>query len=122
VTAATHATLIRIHILPVIGTLKLRDLKRLHIEAVKEKVVARRSQKSALNVFRRLDAVLKQAVRWQRFPAIPATRCRRRDHAASYLTCLRQKNFRSLLEVADRTPTARLPGWQYSPAHGRASS
>src|SRR5688572_8044580 len=49
VTAATYATLTRTHILPVIGQLKLRDLKPLHIEAVKVKVLAHgRSQKSAL--------------------------------------------------------------------------
>ena len=65
-TAATYETLLRVHVEPVIGHVRLRDLKPLHIEAVKTAVLkGGRSPKSALNVFRLLDAVLDQAVRWQ---------------------------------------------------------
>jgi integrase len=65
-TAATYETLLRVHVEPVLGRLRLRDIKPLHIEAVKTAVVKKgRSQKLALNVHRLLDAVFKQAIRWQ---------------------------------------------------------
>jgi integrase len=82
-TAATYETLLRVHVVPVIGKLKLRDIKPLHIEAVKTTVLkAGRSQKSALNVFRLIDAVFTQAVRWQLIPrnscdAVDAPRAKR---------------------------------------------
>jgi integrase len=65
-TACTYDTLVTVHITPVLGRMKVRDVKPLHIEAVKTAVTKTgRSQKSALNVFRLLDAILAQAVRWQ---------------------------------------------------------
>jgi integrase len=65
-TAMSYEGLLRIHVLPVIGKVRLRDLKPLHIEAVKAGIVANGgSQKLALNAFRVLNALLKQAVRWQ---------------------------------------------------------
>ena len=65
-TACSYEILVRIHVVPIIGNLRLRDLKPLHIEAVKSQVTeGGSSQKLALNVFRVLNALLKQAVRWQ---------------------------------------------------------
>lgn len=65
-TAVSYEGLLRLHVYPVIGNVRLRDLKPLHIEAVKTRVTAGgASQKLALNVFRTLNALLKQGVRWQ---------------------------------------------------------
>ncbi len=65
-TAVSYEALVRLHVLPVIGRVRLRDLKPLHIEGVKDGVSKRgRSQKVALNTFRIVSAMLKQAVRWQ---------------------------------------------------------
>lgn len=65
-TASGYETLLRIHVVPIIGRGRLRDLKPLHIEETKSAVArAGHSQKLALNVYRVLSAMLKQAVRWQ---------------------------------------------------------
>jgi len=65
-TAVGYEVLLRKHVLPVIGGVRLRDLKPLQIEAVKARVRAGGgSQKLALNVFRVVNALLKQGVRWQ---------------------------------------------------------
>ena len=65
-TAVSYAGLLRLHALPYIGGVRLRDLKPLHVEAVKSKVTqGGGSQKLALNVFRVVNALLKQGVRWQ---------------------------------------------------------
>src|SRR5262245_23807683 len=37
-TAATYTTLLRVHVEPVLGRLKLRDVRPLHIEAIKSAV------------------------------------------------------------------------------------
>lgn len=105
VTAATYSTLVKTHIIPVIGHLKLRDLKPLHIEAVKAKVIAAgRSQKSALNVHRLLNAVLKQAVLWQllsRNPADGVQAPRPRRFIPHMPT---PEELHKLINVADQTP------------------
>ncbi len=65
-TTVSYEAVLRLHVLPVVGQVRLRDLKPLHIEAVKADVVkGGGSQKLALNVFRVINAMLKQAVRWQ---------------------------------------------------------
>ena len=103
--AATYETLLRVHVEPVIGRLKLRDLKPLHIEAVKAAVLKKgRSQKLALNVFRLVHAILKQAVQWQlvaRNPAdaVQAPRAKRFTPNTPSPAELEQ-----LLEVAATTP------------------
>ncbi len=111
-TAATYETLLRVHVEPVLGKVRLRDLKPLHIEAVKTAVLkAGQSQKSALNVFRLADAILKQAVKWQlisRNPAdaVQAPRARR---FIPYTPT--PEELERLLTVADATsygPVARL--------------
>jgi integrase len=72
-TSTTYETLLTTHILPVLGRLRLQDLKPLHVEAVKTAVTKRGcSQKSALNVFRVVHAILKRAVRWQLIAVNPA--------------------------------------------------
>jgi integrase len=66
VTFSTYRTLLSVHLLPVLGRMKVRDVRPLHVESVKAAVVNQgRTRKSALNVFRLLDAILSQAVRWQ---------------------------------------------------------
>ena len=40
-TAATYETLLRVHVEPVIGHIRLKDIKPLHIEAVKAAVIKR---------------------------------------------------------------------------------
>jgi integrase len=66
VTVSTYKTLLSVHLLPALGRRKVRDIKPLHVEAVKAAVVNKgRTRKSALNVFRLLDGILSQAVRWQ---------------------------------------------------------
>jgi integrase len=73
-TSLSYEILLRLHVIPVIGNVRLRDLKPLHIEAVKSKVTeSGGSQKLALNVFRVLNAVLKQGVRWQLLAVNPCT-------------------------------------------------
>jgi integrase len=65
-TAVSYDALLRIHVLPVTGACLIRDLKPLHIEAIKAAVTdGGGSQKLALNVYRVVNALLKQAVRWQ---------------------------------------------------------
>ena len=72
-TAATYETLLSNHVIPVIGKLRLQDLRPLHVEAVKLAVTKKgRSQKSALNVYRLVNAILKQGVRWQLLARNPA--------------------------------------------------
>ena len=111
-TATTYETLLRVHVVPVLGKLKLRDIRPLHVEAVKAAVLkAGRSQKSALNVFRLTDAILKQAVRWQlisRNPcdSVDAPRAKRFTPRTPTPDELER-----LLQVADQTtygPVARL--------------
>jgi integrase len=104
-TAATYETLLSVHALPTLGTLRLRDLRPLHIEAVKQAVLkAGCSQKSALNVYRLVSAVLKQAVRWQllaRNPADAVSPPRPRRFVAQAPT---PEALGRLLTVADQTP------------------
>ncbi len=107
--ASTYETLLRVHVQPVLGRLKLRDIKPLHVEAVKTAVVkAGRTQKSALNVFRLTSAVLTQAVKWQlisRNPcdAVQAPRARR---FIPYTPT--PVELEHLLQVADETPYGSL--------------
>jgi integrase len=83
----------------------LKDIKPLHIEAVKTAVTRSGcSQKSALNVFRLIDAVLTQAIKWQllsRNPcdAVNAPRPKRFTPVTPTPAQLEQ-----LLRVADQTP------------------
>jgi len=73
-TAVSYAGLLRLHVQPAIGTAKLSSLKPLHIEAVKAGVIkAGGSTKLGLNVFRVLNAMLAQAVRWQLLSINPCT-------------------------------------------------
>ena len=105
VTQATYSTLIKTHILPVIGQLKLRDVKPLHIEAVKAKVIAAgRSPKSALNVHRLLNAVLKQAVLWQLLSRNPcdSVKAPRPKRFVPHMPTTEE--LQRLLEFADLTP------------------
>ena len=105
VVAETYETLLRVHVEPVLGKLKLRDIKPLHIEAVKSAVLKKgRSSKSALNVFRLVNAILKQAVKWQllaRNPADSVDAPRAKRFVAHPPT---PQELARLLEVADATP------------------
>ncbi len=73
-TATGYEALLRVHVLPIIGGRRLRDLKPLHIEEIKSTVTrSGGSQKLALNVYRVVNAMLKQAVRWQLVSVNPCT-------------------------------------------------
>ena len=104
-TVDTYETLLSVHILPLLGKNKLRDLRPLHIEAVKATVTrAGDSQKSALNVFRVVSMILKQAVRWQLISVNPAdavTPPKPKRYVASPPTI---QQLTALLEAADETP------------------
>jgi integrase len=72
-TVDTYETLLAVHVLPVLSNTRLRDIRPLHVEAVKTGVIkAGRSQKLALNVYRLVAAILRQAVRWQLLSTNPA--------------------------------------------------
>jgi integrase len=104
-TAATYETLLRVHIVPVLGGLKLRDLKPLHMEAVKTAVLkAGDGSKSALNVFRLLTAVLDQAIKWQLIQRNPceAVQAPRAKQFIPHIPNMAQ--LETLLRVADGTP------------------
>jgi len=74
-TPETYDALIKTHIVPCLGKLKLRDVRPLHIEDLKTAVLAKgRSQKSALNVFRIAKAAFKQAVDWDLISRNPCDR------------------------------------------------
>lgn len=104
-TAVSYETLLRLHVLPLIGHVGLCNLRPLHIEAIKAGVTkSRRSPKVALNTFRVLNAMLKQAVRWQLTSqnpcdAIDAPRAKR--YVAQPPT---HEELQRLLAVADETP------------------
>ena len=104
-TASAYETLLNSHILPVLGKLRLQDLKALHVEAVKSAVSKKgRTQKSALNVFRVVNLILKQAVEWQLIArnAADSVEPPRPKKFVPFTPTPEQLN--NILEVADATP------------------
>ncbi|HLF77345.1 MAG TPA: tyrosine-type recombinase/integrase [Dehalococcoidia bacterium] len=104
-TSSTYETLLNVHALPILGASKLQDLKPLHVEAVKTAMTKKGcSQKSALNVFRLVSAILKQGVRWQllyRNPADGVIPPRPRRYVAQAPTLA---ELAKVLATADDTP------------------
>ena len=68
-TIERYSDLMRLHIVPVIGSIQLLKLKPLHLEKVYEEASARGlSAQSVLHLHRVLFTALKQAVGWQLIP------------------------------------------------------
>ncbi|MGH7926394.1 MAG: site-specific integrase [Candidatus Binatia bacterium] len=68
-TIQRYSDLMRLHIVPVIGNIKLLKLKPLHLEKVYEEADARGlAPQSVLHLHRVLFTALKQAVAWQLIP------------------------------------------------------
>ena len=122
-TSSTYETLLNVHVLPVLAKLKLQDLRPLHVEAVKTAVTKKgRSQKLALNVFRLVNAILKQAVKWQLLARNPADAIEP-PRAKKFIPFTpTPEQLTKVLRVADATPygpVARLVLGQRPP--GRAT-
>jgi integrase len=101
----TYESHLRIHILPVLGKLRIQDIRPLDVEAVKHNVVkAGRSQKLALNVFRTTSLILKQAVRWQLLSRNPADAVEPPKARKFVPNTPSPKQLEVILEVADQTP------------------
>lgn len=82
-----YEELIRLHIVPIIGNVKLEKLRPLHLERVYEEVLSKgRSAQTALHVHRLLFNALRRAVAWQLLErnvaeAVTAPRPEKRDIA-----------------------------------------
>ncbi len=104
-TPATYASLIKNHIIPCLGTLKLREVRPLHIEALKLAVLKKGcSQKSALNVFRVANNAFKQAIKWQLITQNPFVSVNAPRPARFTPFIPAPEALGHLLEIADTTP------------------
>ena len=63
-TARRYAELLTLHVLPVVGALKVRELRPGDVQRVIDGVSAKRSSRTALHTFRVLSEVLSEAQRW----------------------------------------------------------
>lgn len=65
-TVERYQELVRVHVAPIVGSIKLEKLQPLHLERVYQEVLAKgRSGQTALHVHRLLFTALRQAVAWQ---------------------------------------------------------
>lgn len=104
-TVDTYETLLATHVLPIIGKTRLRDIRPLHVEAVKAGVIkAGRSQKLALNVYRLVSAILRQGVRWQLVARNPADAVQPPKARRFVPRTPTPEELTVILEVADHTP------------------
>src|SRR5437867_2710124 len=63
-TARRYAELLRLHVVPEIGGVRVRSLRPGDVERVKAKALASRSSRTALHVYRVLAELLAEAERW----------------------------------------------------------
>jgi len=73
-TAESYATLIKLHINPVVGRVRLPDLRPADIEHLVVTVLEHRSQQTARHVYKVMHRALGMATRWDLIPANPAAK------------------------------------------------
>jgi integrase len=61
-----------LHVCPMIGTTKLSEVRPASVQVVVDKVLASRSPRTAVNVYRVMSEMLNEALRWNLIPANPA--------------------------------------------------
>lgn len=106
---ARYRQLMRRHILPTLGALRLRALKPLHLQACLTKAEANVSASTANDTFTLLNMALAQAVRWQLIARNPALAVERpRIVEADVMRVLGPAEIERLLAAAEGTEFAPL--------------
>jgi len=67
-----YGELLRVHILPSVGPVRLTELRAAHVQATIDRVLEIRSPRTAVNVYRVLSEMLGEAVRWGVIATNPA--------------------------------------------------
>jgi integrase len=70
--AQRYEQLLELHVVPVIGSVKLAMLQPAHVQQVVDTATTLRSSRTVAGVYRTLHAALRQAIRWQLLSVTPA--------------------------------------------------
>jgi integrase len=76
VTHKRYRELLEVHVVPVIGQVRMTDLRPAAVQAVMTKVLASRSPRTAVNTYRVLSEMLGEAARWGMIATNPAAAIR----------------------------------------------
>jgi integrase len=104
-TLRRYRSLIHHHVTPVIGTVKLRDLRPAHVQRVIDAMLkAEQSPRSTVQAYRVVHAALRQAVRWQIIGTNPADGVQPPRPARPTLSMPDADTTKKILETAAGTP------------------
>jgi site-specific recombinase XerC len=76
ITLKRYRELLLVHVIPSIGPVQMTELRPAAVQAVLTKVLASRSPRTAVNVYRVLSEMLAEAVRWGMIASNPAAAIR----------------------------------------------
>ena len=100
-----YRQLVRCHIAPRIGAVRLAKIRPAHVQAVCDQMTAKGlAPRTVLHAYRLLSAALRQAVRWQMIPASPAAAARPPRAERPALSVPRPEQLAVLFEAADEGP------------------
>jgi integrase len=103
-TQATYRDVIRVHLVPELGSLKLAALRPSHIQSLYTRLGSRLSPRSIQRYHQVLHAALRQAVRWQLLVRNPADAVEPPRPARRELRATTPAEARRVMEAADATP------------------